>query len=154
MEMFEAGLDSELETTEELDHTQGLGAAPAEKKPKRKPFHIWTVNGKEYKLKLTTRMIGALEKKYRTNVMNLVTADGMPPLSVMLTIIQAAASPWHHKFKYEKAEELYDSWYAQGGNQMELLSKVIMPTMAVSGFFTEDQAASILKDVENMDLLL
>lgn len=154
MEMFEAGLDNELETTEELDHTQGLGAAPAEKKPKRKPFHIWTVNGKEYKLKLTTRMIGALEKKYRTNVMNLVTADGMPPLSVMLTIIQAAASPWHHKFKYEKAEELYDSWCAQGGNQMELLSKVIMPTMAVSGFFTEDQAASILKDVENMDLLL
>ena len=154
MEMFEAGLDNELETTEERDNTQGLGAAPVEKKPKRKPFHIWAVGGASYKLKLTTRMIGALEKKYRTNVMNLVTADGMPPLSVMLTIIQAAASPWHHKFTYEKAEELYDSWCAQGGNQMELLSKVIMPTMAVSGFFTEDQAASILKDVENMDLLL
>lgn len=154
MEMFEAGLDNELETTEELERTEELGAAPAEKKSKRKPFHIWTVGGKDYKLKLTTRMIGALERKYRNNVLNLVTVDGMPPLSVMLTIIQAAASPWHHKFKYEKAEELYDSWCAEGGNQMELLSRVIMPAMAVSGFFTEDQAASILKDVENMDLLL
>lgn len=154
MEMFDAGLDNELETTERLDNAEGLGAAPAEKKPKRKPFHIWMVGGKNYKLKLTTRMIGALERKYRNNVLNLVTADGMPPLSVMLTIIQAAVSPWHHGFNYEKTEGLYDSWCAEGGNQMELLSRVIMPTMAVSGFFTEDQAASVLKDVENMDLLL
>ena len=37
---------------------------------------------------------------------------------------------------------------------MELLSKVIMPTLAVSGFFTQDQADSVMKDVEDMDLLL
>lgn len=154
MDMFEAGLDNELETTEGPGNTEGLGEAPAEKKPKRKPFHIWTVGGTGYRLKLSTRMIGALERKYRNNVLNLVTADGMPPLSVMLTIIQAAASPWHHGFNYEKAEGLYDSWCAQGGNQMELLSKVIMPTLAVSGFFTEDQAASVMKGVEDMNLLL
>ncbi|MCI9359250.1 MAG: hypothetical protein HFH59_17580 [Lachnospiraceae bacterium] len=153
-EMFDAGLDNELETTEELDNAEGLGETPAEKKPKRRPFHIWTVGGTGYKLKLTTRMIGALEKKYRTNVMNLVTADGMPPLSVMLTIIQAAASPWHHGFNYKKAGGCYDSWCTEGGNQMELLSKVIMPTLAVSGFFTQDQADSVMKDVEDMDLLL
>ena len=57
---------------------------------KRKPFHYWTVGGRDYRLKLKASTIGKLENKYKRNIMNMI--DDMPPLSVMLTIIQAAMS--------------------------------------------------------------
>ena len=147
LEMFEPGLGGGLEDA------GGLGVAQAETEPKKRPFHIWTVAGKDHKLKLTTRMIEALERKYRSNILNLITADGIPPLSTMLTVIQAAATPWEHGMSYEKVQGIYDRWCDEGGNQMDLLSQVIMPTMVVSGFFTERQGASItagLKDTEGI----
>ncbi len=148
IEMFEPGLDDGLE------ETGGLGEAPAAEKPKRRCFHTWTVAGKEHKLKLTTRMIEALERKYRSNILNLITADGLPPLSMMLTVIQAAASPWEHGMSYEKVQATYDRWCSEGGNQMDLLSQVIMPTMVVSGFFTERQGDSITAGLEDAEDLL
>ena len=36
--------------------------------PKRKPFTIWEVDGKEYRLKLTTSEIVSLESKLRVNL--------------------------------------------------------------------------------------
>lgn len=154
MEIYENGLDNELETTEEQESTEELGAASAEKKPKRKPFHVWTVNGTGYKLKLTTRMVEALERKYKNNVLNLILVDGLPRLSVMLTVIQAAATPWQHGMKYKQVKSIYDQWQDEGGNQQELLAKVIMPTMVVSGFFTEDQESSIMEGLEETTELL
>lgn len=121
---------------------------------KRQPFHYWNVNGKEYKLKLTTAMISMLENKYRTNILNLVSDSGIPPLSVMLTIIQAAMAPWEHGRTYSKVQNMYDAWCEQGGNQMDFFTGILMPTMAVSGFFTEKQAESLMKDLKNMDELL
>lgn len=116
--------------------------------PKRKPFHYWEVAGREYKLKLKASTIGKLENKYRKNIMNLV--DDMPPLSVMLTIIQAAMEPWEHGIDYQDIQKMYDKWTEEGGNQIDLYSKVVMPTMAVSGFFTEKQAASIMEELQNI----
>ena len=37
--------------------------------PKRKPFTIWEVDGKEYRLKLTTSEIVSLESKLRVNLL-------------------------------------------------------------------------------------
>ena len=64
--------------------------------------------------------------------------DDMPPLSVMLTIIQAAMEPWEHGMDYSDVQKLYDRWTEEGGNQMNCFPGVIIPTMAVSGFFTEE----------------
>lgn len=123
-------------------------------KKKRRPFHYWTVNGRDYKLKLSTGMIEKLENKYRTNIMNIVTDSGLPPLSIMLTVVQAAMSPWEHGIDYSDVKKMYDSWSEEGGNQMEFFSKVLMPTMAVSGFFTDRQAGSILESMKEIDELL
>lgn len=143
-----------------MDELGGLNEAMEEKEPenkvvsidkeipKRKPFHYWEVTGREYKLKLKASTIGKLENKYRKNIMNLV--DDMPPLSVMLTIIQAAMEPWEHGIDYQDIQKMYDKWTEEGGNQIDLYSKVVMPTMAVSGFFTEKQAASIMEELQNI----
>lgn len=134
------GLEEMNETTEEK-------VVNMEAK-KRSPFHYWTVDGREYRLKLKATTINKLENKYRQNLMNMI--DEIPPLSVMLTIIQAAMEPWEHGLSYPKVQNLYDSWTEEGGNQMDLFTKVIIPTMAVSGFFTPEQADLIVEEIQNI----
>jgi len=146
------GLDEEI--TEASAETEEKITSFEDAKKKRKPFHFWEVGSVSHKLKLTTGMIVKLENKYRTNIMNLVTADGIPTLSVMLTIIQAAMSPWEHGINFNKVQGIYTKWEEDGGSQMDLYKDVIMPTMAVSGFFTETQAISIMESVKEMDDLI
>ena len=70
----------------------------AEVSPKRKPFALWEVGGKKYKLKLKTPAIVELESKYKTNLMNIMGSGqgGMPALSVMLDVAHAAMKDWQH----------------------------------------------------------
>lgn len=118
-----------------------------EEKKKRKPFWYWTVKCRDYRLKLKASTIGKLENKYRQNIMNLV--EDMPSLSVMLTIIQAAMEPWEHGIDYPDIQKIYDYWTEEGGNQVDLFEKVVIPTLVVSGFFPEKQAQSIMEELEN-----
>lgn len=141
------GLDEIEEKNEDMEEV-------TKESPKRKPFHYWNVGGRDYRLKLNTSMIEKLENKYRANILNVVSVDGIPPLSVMLTIIQAAMTPWEHGISYADVKNLYEKWCNDGGNQMSLYTEILMPTMAVSGFFTEKQAMSILESMKNTDDLL
>lgn len=139
------GLD-ELQTTEE-----GTGEVTSleEHKKKRKSFHFWEVNGTSHKMKLQTGMIGKLENKYHRNLLSIISDDGIPPLSVMLTIAQAALIPWEHGITFQGVEKMFDAWVEHdGGSQADFLSNVIIPTMAVSGFFTPEQAESIMNSIE------
>lgn len=146
------GLDKEIE--EELREEETENTPAKEEKPKRRMFHVWKVGDEEYKLKLNAQMTEAVENKYKTNILNLIAEDGLPPLSVMLTIVQAALSPWNHGMKYKEVQKLYDEWCKEEGNQIDLLSHVIMPTMVVSGFFTKDQGEAIMEDLDKAESLL
>ena len=122
------GLDEEVKNQEEKTKIVDLD----EEKKKRKPFHYWTVGGRDYRLKLKASNIEKLENKYKCNVMHLV--DDMPALSVMLTIIQAAMLPWEHGVKYDDILNLFDKYVEEGGSQIDLYKDVVIPTLAVSGF--------------------
>ena len=136
------GLDTVEETTEEK-------VVEMTEKKERKPFHYWTVNGRDYRLKLKASTINKLENKYRQNILNML--DDIPPLPVMLTIIQAAMEPWEHGLSYTKVQNLYDYWAdEEGGNQTDLYSKIIIPTLAVSGFFTQEQADVLVEEMQNV----
>jgi len=145
------GLD---ETRDMPEKAEAAGSAaegkvmPFGRKPARRPFHTWDVAGREYRLKLKASTIGKLENKYRRNILSVVMGDETPPLSVMLTIIQAAMEPWEHGVSYQDVQKLYDRWTEEGGSQMELFVKVIIPTMTVSGFFTEKQSADLMESLE------
>ena len=76
--------------------------------------------------------------------------EDIPPLSVMLTIIQAAMEPWVHGMTYPKIQNLYDKWTEEGGNQTDLYTKVIVPTLVVSGFFTQEQADVLMEEMKNI----
>ena len=104
------GLDEEVKDQKEETKIVDLD----EEKKKRKPFHYWTVGGRDYRLKLKASNIEKLENKYKCNVMHLV--DDMPALSVMLTIIQAAMLPWEHGVKYDDILNLFDKYVEEGGS--------------------------------------
>jgi len=143
-EMNLGGLDDQTANEEKVTNFQDA-------KKNRRPFHIWKVGDTEYKLKLKTDAIETLENKYRQAVFTLVTND-MPPLAVMLTVVYAGLRDWQHGIKFDDMKKIYQKWVdEEGGNLMEFYAKVLMPMMAVSGFFTAKQAEEILSKTEDLD---
>jgi len=110
------------------------------------PYAIWNVNGKEYKLKLTTEAICNLEERFKKNLLLVIGEDGLPALSTMVLIIQQALSAYHHGFGKREVTELFDEYFDHGGTQTELLSDVLMPLMTVSGFFTKEQMEEMTEE--------
>lgn len=148
------GLDEAMEQEVIKEESSNIVSFEGTKK-KRRPFYYWEVNGTEYKLKLTTAMVAKLENKYRTNISNLIMTDKTPPLTVMLTVVQGAMLPWTHGIKIEKVYELYDKWLEEtGGGQMTFWSKIVIPTLGVSGFFTAEQTESLMKELEESEDLM
>lgn len=147
------GLDDELGFDDDSQEEIGIQAVKPEK-PKRKMFYEWEVGGTPYKLKLNTAMICKLEEKFRTNLLNVVSSDGIPTLSQMLTIIQGAMAPWQHNTGFKNVQKLFDRYVSEGGNQLSLYTDVIMGTMAVSGFFTEEQAANIVEELKEAETMM
>ena len=138
------GGDSTQNTTSPEEKVVSL----EEQKNKRKPFAYWNVGGRSFKLKLKASGIGRLENKYRQNLMNM--NDDIPPLSVMLTIIQEAMSPWEHGVDYQDVQKLYDAWIEEGNSQFELYQKILIPIMVVSGFLPEKMASAMMEEIENV----
>lgn len=139
-----------LENATEEKATENKVVDMMEERKKKKPFHHWTVGGRDYLLKLKAGTIVRLENKYRKNMMNILLDDGIPPLAVMLTVIQAAMEPWEHGVSYTDVQKLYDKWEEEeDGNQSDLYTDVIIPLMTVSGFFTSKQAEEILENLQN-----
>lgn len=139
------GLDEEKQV-QENEETKVVDLD--EEKKKRKPFHYWKVGNREYQLKLKAADVERLENKYKCNIMSLV--NDIPPLAVMLTIIQSAMATWEHGIKYTDVLNIYDAYTEEGGNQMDLYMHVVLPTMVVSGFFTEEIAKGMMQAIENL----
>ena len=139
--MNKFGLDEETKDEEKI-------AAITEVKKKRKAFAIWEVAGNEHKLKLRTVVVCQLEEKFKSNLLNLLTGSGVPPLAVMLTVIQGAMKEWEHGVKFSDIQSMFDQYCDEGGTQLSLFMDVIIPTMTVSGFFTESQTENMNEKME------
>lgn len=120
--------------------------------PKRRPYCVWEVGGTEYKLRLTGSVIDKLEQKFKANLLNVLAADGLPPLSVMLTVIQAAMQQHHHGMKYRDVLELFDKYVDEGGDQTKLYTDVVMDLLAVSGFFTPSEEEVLKENLKDLDM--
>lgn len=139
------GIDPTNEVAEVVEAEQGN---------ERKPFALWSVGNATYRLKLTAGAICEIEKRFKSNLLMMLADEGIPPLATMLTIIQSAMLKFHHGMTYHKVQEAYDLYVEEGGDQNKLLSEVIMPLMAVSGFFTPAQQEEMEASMKNMDSIL
>ena len=116
----------------------------------KKPYCTWEVGGEEYKLKLTAANIEDLEKKYKTNLVNLMVSDSMPALSTMLDVTHAAMGKYHHKIKRRDVTEIFDEYIDGGGSQAEFYASVYMQIFTASGFFSAKTATEFGERAEEM----
>lgn len=138
------GFDEEIEVK-----TDDENAVIVLEKKKRKAFAYWEVGGQTYKMKLTAQNICRLEERYKRSLLSLLFGnDSVPPLSIMLTVAQAAMVPYHHDIKYTDVQALFDKYCEEGGTQMIFMTDVFMEIYKVSGFFTESQAAEMDQRLE------
>ena len=127
-----------IEENQNQEAAEVQGEAPEEEAPKRKPFALWEVGGKTYKLKLRTPAIVELEQKYKTNLMNIMGSGqgGMPALSVMLDVAHAAMKDWQHGITKNEVQSLFSKYVEEGGCQLSFYMTVYMEIFTVSGFFS------------------
>lgn len=119
------------------------------------PWVIWKVKDKEYKLKLTTAEIIALENKYKRNLMDLINET--PSLSVMLDITHKALKKFNHNIKEKDVIDLYDDYLEEEGSQVSFMTDVFVPIFKVSGFFPkavaermDEKMSEATEKLENM----
>lgn len=105
----------------------------------KKPYAIWEVNETEYKLKLKTATVAQLEEKLGRSLADVICTDGMPPLSIMLTIVHGAMKDWNANLKRKDVDDLFDQYVEEGGSQLEFFATTFMEIYKVSGFFTTKQ---------------
>ena len=117
----------------------------------RKPYVEWDVDGKTYKLKLTTSVIRKLEQGFEKSLLTAVLEDGIPPIGTVITLLQAAMQKYHHGIKSYDVELLLDDFIDAGESQISLLQKVIYPLMHDAGFFTTAQMTLLTKELAEMD---
>ncbi len=127
-----------IEEKQNQEAVEAQGEALEEETPKRKPFALWEVGGKTYKLKLRTPAIVELEQKYKTNLMNIMGSGqgGMPALSVMLDVAHAAMKDWQHGITKNEVQSLFSKYVEEGGSQLSFYMTVYMEIFTVSGFFS------------------
>lgn len=127
-----------IEEKQERQEEEAQDEAPEEATPKRKPFALWEVGGKTYKLKLRTPAIVELEQKYKTNLMNIMGSGqgGMAALSVMLDVAHAAMKDWQHGITKNEVQSLFSKYVEEGGSQLSFYMTVYMEIFTVSGFFS------------------
>ena len=159
----EMNLDNEMDLGEDLgmdmDKAFGVDADKEQEAeivpvPKRRPYYVWEVNGRSYKLTLTTAIICKLEEQFKQNLLNVVSKDGIPPLRVMLMIVHGAMLQYQHGINGKHVQALYDKYLEEGGNQLQFYTDVVMGTMSASGFFTDNQAENLENKLEMTDELM
>lgn len=120
----------------------------------KKPFAIWEVSGIEYKLKLKTATVTQLEEKLGRSLMAIFNTDGVPPLSVMLTITHGAMKDWNSNIKRSDVDDLFDQYLDEGGSQLEFFATTFMEIYKVSGFFTASQIQAMESNQEKIQEVL
>lgn len=144
------GMDEELKVEKKKEENAEITAF----EQKKKPFAYWAVGENEYRLKLKTPEVCRLEEKFKGNLLGILTGGDIPPLSIMLTVVQAAMQSMNHKVRFQDVQEMFDQYVDEGGTQITLFTDVIMQILTVSGFFTRNQTESMTERMEEVKELL
>lgn len=107
-------------------------------------YTIFTVAGKEYKLRLRIMDIIQLEKKIGHNVMDMIMElqDGkLPLLSDMIAIIHAAMGQFNHGVRERDVYDIVEDYLAEGHNMFELLP-VVIEILQNSGIVPKEEVQS------------
>lgn len=97
----------------------------------------FTADNKDYKLRLNTRNIVALEKSLGCNPIAIFgTGDTIPTVTTMVTILYHSLQQLNHGISLEDAYNIFDSYIADGNGATDFIN-VILEIYKVSGIIKE-----------------
>ena len=89
--------------------------------------------GKNYRLRLNTRSIVALEKQLGCNPLGIFgSGDTIPTITVMVQIFHAAAQQLNHGITLNDAYDIFDSYLSEGHTMTDFIP-VILEVYKASG---------------------
>lgn len=98
----------------------------------------FNANGKEYKLRLSTRNIVLLEKQLGCNPIGIFgNGEELPTITTMVTILHASMQQYHHNISLNEAYDIFDEWLADGHSATDFLTTII-EIYKVSGLIKVD----------------
>lgn len=98
----------------------------------------FTANNKNYRLRLSTRAIVALEKQLGCNPLSIFgNGDTIPTVTTMVTVLHASLQQYEHGITLDKAFDIFDDYIADGHNATEFIN-VILEIYKVSGLIPKE----------------
>lgn len=93
---------------------------------------------KEYKLRLNTRGVVALEKTLKCNPLSIFGAgDTIPTVTVMVAILHASLQQYHHGITLNDAYDIFDEWIEEGHASTDFI-QIILDIYKASGLIPKD----------------
>lgn len=86
----------------------------------------FTAGNKDYKLRLNTRNIVALEKRLGCNPLAIFgNGDTVPTVTTMVTILHAALQQYHHGISENDAYDIFDAWLEDGHSTIDFVVTIL-----------------------------
>lgn len=99
----------------------------------------FTAGNKDYKLRLSTRNIVALEKQLGCNPLSIFgNGDTMPTITTMVQVLNASLQQYNHGITLNDAYSIFDD-FLNDGNTMTDFIPVIVSVYKVSGLIKNDE---------------
>lgn len=133
-----------LDAIPETDNT-AEDKVPSEA-PNPRPYVIWTVDGKDYRLKLTNGAIVRVESAIKRPIVDACFDDGIPLANTFVTVIHGAMLKFNHGIDGRGVSNLIDK-YLEDKTRSDLMAEVLLPLMCDAGFFTANQMRRIQEEL-------
>lgn len=93
----------------------------------------FTAGNKDYKLRLNTRSVMALEKQLGCNPLAIFgNGDTIPTVTTMVAILHASLQALNHGISANDAYDIFDAWLADGHSTVDFVN-VILEVYKASG---------------------
>lgn len=99
----------------------------------------FSAGGKDYKLRLSTRNVVALEKQLGCHPLAIFgDGESMPTVTAMVAVLNASLQQLNHGITLNDTYDIYDAYLADGHNGAEFI-RVILDVYKVSGLIPDDK---------------
>lgn len=89
-------------------------------------YYDFTAGNKDYKLRLDTRGIVALEKKIGCNPLAIFgKGDTIPTVSTMVAILHASLQSYQHSISMDDAYNIFDEYLTDGNSTTDFINVII-----------------------------
>lgn len=111
----------------------------------------FTAGNKDYKLRLNTRGVVALEKQLGCNPLAIFgNGETIPTITIMVIILHASLQQYNHGITLNDAYDIFDAWLDEGHSTVDFVN-VILELYKASGIVpnnidTQQEVSTIEKN--------